>query len=169
MNDRHLVGEPFSRPLWVINALLDEHKRYLMAIETEMLEFYERCKRERKQRYLEICERYGKKCAKSKFVVIYHNTKGYPSLGWGKFKYYRGKRSKFPHRISNVGLTYNLGTIRAGAHPDEIDLIDAHEIQARRLRAVQKGGLELGRLLKREHAAAQRLADLWGDPMIQRA
>lgn len=138
------------------------------AIDTAAHAFVLRCKEERKARRAKIASRLREagRIDYSPFVLGYRLNRGYIELSWSEVIYRRGSAKPLMKRVPMSEGGTHMSRIIVRAHPDEVDLIRSHEIQARAYRKLWSSFVLARRELGNCKAAADGVANLDTDPMV---
>lgn len=144
-----------------LSGFLSESFRQLdyggSAIEGLVMTFRDECLSERKQLRAEILERaFASAEAGSPagapdtcpFFLTYRFHKGAMDLYWLKASFMGSSRNRFFRRVELSSGNASLHVLLAEAHPDEVETIRRHELQARLFRAQWKEYADLTRRLK---------------------
>lgn len=138
------------------------------AIDTAAHAFVLRCKEERKARRARISSQLREvgRIDYSPFVLTYRLNRGYIELSWSEVIYRRGSSKPLMKRVPMSEGGTHMSRIIVGAHPDEVDLIRSHEIQARAYRKLWSAFILARRELGHCKKAADGVAGLDNDPMV---
>jgi len=136
-----------------------------VAIDASIHAFVARAREERKQRRA-VLVRSDARATFSPYVLIYRVNKGYAELVWSEIFYIKGSNKPRYRRVPCSDGGTHFHQIIKRAHPEEVDLIRSHEVQARAYRKLWStfvvGRREFGKCA----TATQRVADLANDPMV---
>lgn len=102
-----------------------------------------RIKLEAKQRGIAVTE-----VSTSPFVLIMRSDRGSLSLEWARIWYAKGNRQPRFERVRNPNGVTHLGALAKGAHPMELELLAAHEQEARQFRKLWKEYITARRVVR---------------------
>lgn len=140
-----------------------------VSLDTLLQEFVKRCSEERKAKRAEITKarRDGDRPSYSSMILTYRMQKGYADLYWSQIYYVKGSKTPRFRRLKMTAAGVNLISVVKDAHPLEVELLRAHEIEARAFRKLWSSYVVARREVGKVVAATTKVAELDTDPMLR--